>query len=1010
MDGASHVTWAVDEVTLQNPPQEPRPHHPLKVLYSCDEEGASVHLDCVVVFDTGVVSTLRLRRWRCVPGDAKTRTVRLNLPDWLVYQADGIVPDSQWVLSCMLRASLRYSKDEDDEDDEDDVAAQAVADLQPRPFFSRPVKQHQLCFDWSQEMQRLNQGFLRKQCALEKETVRLLSSIFASTGENFGVTRTLSPHSSDVLENLRLKAVLFPWCLISMWIFVSRHCQDTLCGVFHHIDSGNNYITPTLLLTNSGELHIQLSGESGQSSAFLSMFKVPLSEWCQLSLTLQGRTVTLSMLCMGQQQRTAVSKEYELRHTVRLDDTEGYFVIGGGKFVKGVEGYFGPVVYYRHRISHPSESDSVIPDVIRDVNLDTWARTCRAFRLEINTKISGYALHARQSETCPDVFHEWTMKDRRPSQSQCEQWETTVPRRRRAAKLSKILVFKHGGKRVSLSSVGRALFTLSLRKLDSVAAVSRVLPLLLQAGCLSDHRALHMASVLYSSGFGVRKQLNKAWRLSLLAAQDQDRLSLLRLGHLHHQGLHGLPADTDVAYAYYANIAKQTTIDRQNPSPDQKFVEAVYLNNEEALKHQTKENHHLFQWLKHQAGRGVTQAEHAVARMLFWGQQGVAPDISKAVKHYERGAVQWKDPQSMYDYGIVLLQGRGVRKDVPKAVTFLKKAMEQGFVPAFNALAWYYETFEQDYEKAVQLWEQADLLQSPDAALNLGVMYLQGLYPGRAANKFMAYKYYLKAAERGHIRGAFLLAEMWSTGLPGFVDRRPADAVLWVKWASEHNGHLGSVLRKALDSYLIGDVFTSLLYYLMAAESGYTVAQFNVAYICEQNPGSFLYPGFASQCMCRYYNLSLQSQKPDTYAFIKMGDLFYEGQVKGQKDLSAAAEMYKQAALRKQPQGWYNLGLLTEEGYRLPLSLLTELGLSDLFLLDQSLLLSVLYQRCRDSEGTDSYLPCSLALFKVHLQLFQKEHSAAIKISIAVAMVAAPTMFLLIRGAFRRRVLSPSEP
>lgn len=59
----------------------------------------------------------------------------------------------------------------------------------------------------------------------------------------------------------------------------------------------------------------------------------------------------------------------------------------------------------------------------------------------------------------------------------------------------------------------------------------------------------------------------------------------------------------------------------------------------------------------------------------------------------------------------------------------------QGFVPAINALAWYYEQFEQDYRQAVQLWEQADLLESADAALNLGVMYSQGLYPGKAADQ-----------------------------------------------------------------------------------------------------------------------------------------------------------------------------------------------------------------------------------------------------------------------------------
>lgn len=52
-------------------------------------------------------------------------------------------------------------------------------------------------------------------------------------------------------------------------------------------------------------------------------------------------------------------------------------------------------------------------------------------------------------------------------------------------------------------------------------------------------------------------------------------------------------------------------------------------------------------------------SQQTLARMLFWGQQGVAPNIRKAVRHYERGAVQLEDPVSMYDYGIVLLQVHG---------------------------------------------------------------------------------------------------------------------------------------------------------------------------------------------------------------------------------------------------------------------------------------------------------------------------------------------------------------
>lgn len=44
-------------------------------------------------------------------------------------------------------------------------------------------------------------------------------------------------------------------------------------------------------------------------------------------------------------------------------------------------------------------------------------------------------------------------------------------------------------------------------------------------------------------------------------------------------------------------------------------------------------------------------------------------------------------------------------------------------------------------------------------------------------------------------------------------------------------------------------------------------------------------------------------------------------------------------------KGWYNLGLLAEEGYKLPLSILTELGLSELYLADRNVLLSLLYKK-----------------------------------------------------------------
>lgn len=66
---------------------------------------------------------------------------------------------------------------------------------------------------------------------------------------------------------------------------------------------------------------------------------------------------------------------------------------------------------------------------------------------------------------------------------------------------------------------------------------------------------------------------------------------------------------------------------------------------------------------------------------------------------------------------------------------FFLQCFLKGFVPAMNALAWYYEQFEKDYQQAVQLWEKADFFGSPDAPLNLGVLHSQGLYPGKPPNQ-----------------------------------------------------------------------------------------------------------------------------------------------------------------------------------------------------------------------------------------------------------------------------------
>jgi len=44
-----------------------------------------------------------------------------------------------------------------------------------------------------------------------------------------------------------------------------------------------------------------------------------------------------------------------------------------------------------------------------------------------------------------------------------------------------------------------------------------------------------------------------------------------------------------------------------------------------------------------------------MARMLYWGSQGIARDVGAAVEYYRQAALSG-DAQALFDYGIILLK------------------------------------------------------------------------------------------------------------------------------------------------------------------------------------------------------------------------------------------------------------------------------------------------------------------------------------------------------------------
>lgn len=299
----------------------------------------------------------------------------------------------------------------------------------------------------------------------------------------------------------------------------------------------------------------------------------------------------------------------------------------------------------------------------------------------------------------------------------------------------------------------------------------------------------------------------------------------------------------------------------------------------------------------------------------------------------------------------------------------MKKAASKGLHQAVNGLGWYYHKFKKNYVKAAKYWLKAEEMGNPDASYNLGVLHLDGIFPGvPGRNQTLAGEYFHKAAQGGHIEGTLWCSLYYMTGNLETFPRDPEKAVVWAKHVAEKNGYLGHVIRKGLNAYLEGSWHEALLYYVLAAETGIEVSQTNLAHICEERPDlAKRYLGV--NCVWRYYNFSVFQIDAPSFAYLKMGDLYYYGHQNQSQDLELSVQMYAQAALDGDSQGFFNLALLIEEGAIIPHHILDFLEIDQTVHSSNVSILQELYERCWNHSSEESLSPCSLAWLYFHLRL-----------------------------------------
>uniref|UniRef100_A0A8C5L389 Sel-1 suppressor of lin-12-like 3 (C. elegans) n=1 Tax=Jaculus jaculus TaxID=51337 RepID=A0A8C5L389_JACJA len=926
----------------------------VSVEYLCSQP-CVVNLEAVVSSEFRSSIPVYKKRWKNEKHlhTSRTQIVHVKFPSIMVYRDDYFIRHSISVSAVILRAWITHKHSGGGlnvrwEENLLHAVAKNYTLLQTVPPFERPFKDHQVCLEWN--MDYLWNLWANKipQCPLESDTVSLLDFPYASSGENTGIVKKLLGFQNRELEATRCQRVDYPVFTLSLWLYLLHYCKTNLCGILYFIDSNEMYGTPSVFLTKEGNLHIQMHLVKGEDLAVKTKFTVPLKEWFRLDISFNGGQIVVTA-SIGQDLESYRNQTISFPEDFYYNDTAGYFIIGGSRYVAGIEGYFGPMKYHRLRSLHPAQVLNPFLQKELAEQIKLYYDRCA----EVQEIISEHALtvqvEGERQEACNSHNSYLDLKRKYEAPAVCRAFPREKELRDKYPSLFQALLHMDlltvpRSQNESMLEIGRRIFEKAVKRLSSVDGlhqISSVVPFLMDSSCCGYHRASYYLAVFYETGLSVPRDQLQGMLYSLVGGQGSERLSSMNLGYKHYQGVENYPLDWELSYAYYSNIATKTPLDQHTLQGDQAYVETIRLKDDEILKVQTKEDGDVFMWLKHEAMRGNAAAQQRLAQMLFWGQQGVAKNPEAAIEWYAKGALETEDPALIYDYAIVLFKGQGVKKNRRLALELMKKAASKGLHQAVNGLGWYYHKFKKNYVKAAKYWLKAEEMGNPDASYNLGVLYLDGIFPGvPGRNLTLAGEYFHKAAQGGHIEGTLWCSLYYITGNLETFPRDPEKAV----------------------------VHEALLYYVLAAETGIEVSQTNLAHICEERPDlAERYLGV--NCVWRYYNFSVYQIDAPSFAYLKMGDLYYYGHQNQSQDLELSVQMYAQAALDGDSQGFFNLALLIEEGTIVPHHILDFLEIDPTLHSSNISILRELYERCWRYSNEDSLSPCSLGWLYLHLRL-----------------------------------------
>ncbi len=383
----------------------------------------------------------------------------------------------------------------------------------------------------------------------------------------------------------------------------------------------------------------------------------------------------------------------------------------------------------------------------------------------------------------------------------------------------------------------------------------------------------------YVRGNGVQKDFRKAIEWLRKAASQGHSRAFYLLGYSYEFG-YGVSKDLPRAIEYYHKAAELDNIDAQY------VIGTLYLSGNGVKKDITK----AMEWLRKAAEQGYVYAQMNLGD-LYVNEKN---DYKSANMWYLKAAEQGS-PTAQYNLGINYQEGRGVEKDITKAMEWFQKAAEQGHADAQFKLGYYFETEIKDYESANKWLLKAAEQEHPEAQFYVGYNYSIELFGDNGPS---ALKWYQKAAEHGNAKAQIALGKIYEYGEDVYGDyykikKDLSNAEKWYKKAAEQGDAEGQFSLGIL-YYLneeLGEqrISKAIDLFIKAASQGHSGALYWLGDAYEFGIG--VSKDFSKAL--EYYHKAAELDDKD--AQYKIGTLYLDGR-EVEKDIPKAMEWFRKAA------------------------------------------------------------------------------------------------------------------